>query len=277
MSPRASDIKKQPLKILDLMYMSPVDRKALQQGPSVKIFAGSFFVTDVPRQLFLTASTKATELLNGTAEVRLPENVNKVAIDYLITWVKATTRMNTVLKPSMIHDMNHAIITCRVATMLGLGHYLRDIQDRYRKQIQFMNGMSAETMDLVEDGALDENDAFLFYVADRIAYLIHHGSDNIFEHGVARYPKISAKVHEVNAQWEDNKRRVAEEVRRRYVLRAERRKKAMEEARLAREKKEAAERTSLLQKLNSNKIVTLNREELDRREYYRSRGDVAFM
>jgi hypothetical protein len=274
---------------VNLYELSAIDRKALDGKPVINVFAGSKFVVDIPRKLFMSTSANASTLVNNDqTEIRLPEETDEEAIHYIIQWLKSTTRMNKIITPRMLNDFERAVTTCRVSAMLGLFKYVEHIADRWARHV--CKTFWENELEIVENPwkcAIGGDDYFVTRVAETFAYLIRHDklSERAFEDLPDDYPRIYAKVVQRNAGWERYTRRQQEKEVRRAEQQAHNaeirriRKREAEKQRINKAEDRAQEvelRPILLQKLKGNKVVALTREELEVCERLRARGDLAF-
>jgi hypothetical protein len=83
----------------------------------------------------------------------------------------STTRFNKIPMPRMLHLIEDQLTTCRVAYILGLNQYTNHIEKRCNQQLRRI--YDNEIM-MVEDGAIGEDDPFIHFLANDLAYCIRH-------------------------------------------------------------------------------------------------------
>jgi hypothetical protein len=156
---------------VDLINMGPIERKQLGQGRAVKIMEGNVIVILLPRKLFLATSTKGATIINASEEVHIPDGLGKPAIRLLLEWISGATTKNKMFAPRINRNLEEAIRVCAVANYLGMDYYVQHIKAHHRKAIMRYTP-DADVLSLVEKFAVSNDDDFVHFVAERIAYLI---------------------------------------------------------------------------------------------------------
>lgn len=121
-----SDHIKESASVLD---MSPIERKALAQGPLVKIFIDNKCVSNVRRNLLVAASTKGASFIDANDKIHLSSNCTEASVGYLVDWLNGVPTKNKIMKPRLHRDVFKAINAYHAAEELGMVMYVHRAYD----------------------------------------------------------------------------------------------------------------------------------------------------
>lgn len=275
--------------------MSPMERKTLARGTPIKVFIGNKCISQVHRDLFVAASSKAGNLINSKDEVRLPDSCDEGSAGFILNWAKLAPVKNKVFTLRIQRNLGHAVRVYHVAQELGMVRYVENTMG-FQYKAMISRYPSKDDLHVIETHAADTEDRFVKMVAARIAYLMRHyetpdGFKDMADYMamVATFALIDQAVHITNAPWEQrqvaiqqaNARR-AEKKRQNKARKAPRNSRDNSRSHETQDQKRWTEReinelrAHLLTKVNK-KLVWLTAEERDHALWFKyNRKDPAF-
>ncbi|KAF2634719.1 hypothetical protein P280DRAFT_538303 [Massarina eburnea CBS 473.64] len=117
----------------DLRTMSEGDRKWLTQGSAnVSIFNGNHWICNVPKALFVLASTKAGLLINAHDEIHLQADTNRSGVHRICLYIKEVANWKGDTPRRMAATTVHIdLVTHGAAVLLGLDMYTVHMHNWY--------------------------------------------------------------------------------------------------------------------------------------------------
>ncbi|KAF2655168.1 hypothetical protein K491DRAFT_679127 [Lophiostoma macrostomum CBS 122681] len=179
---------------VDVVELSAIDRKVLGQGSKIRVFEGEKLVAELPRRLFCAASTKASELLDGTSDVILPIGTGQLDIAELLDWLRSITMRNHIDRFHSRRDMARDLGICKAARALGMDPYVSHIHRHYWHWIKtrIPNGGEAAIIE-----SLGADDPFINCLGSRFAHLLRRNevpNEKGFREWIVQFPNVCAKM-----------------------------------------------------------------------------------
>lgn len=157
------DIRKLPLH----------ERQSLNTGPTVRIYDGTNYIMDLPRNLVL-ATTANHLLIDAHSTIRMPPDTGAEAILSLGCHLLALTTAHRPFKMRATRDLGADLRVLKAARLLYLDTYTVHIHSWYWWKLK-NRPISAADVQVVLRVALGSDDPFLCLVAGRLARLLRDG------------------------------------------------------------------------------------------------------
>ncbi|KAF2449803.1 hypothetical protein P171DRAFT_440255 [Karstenula rhodostoma CBS 690.94] len=161
-------------QIPDIRQLPLKDRRALNSGPTVKVFDGDAYIMQLPRKLFLAATTNSL-LIGDGADIRLPPDTGPEAILTIGCYLLALTTSHKPFKLRCKQDVEADLRILKAARLLHLESYVAHIHSWYWWKLR-NRPIDATDVQVVLKVALESDDPFVRLVGDKIAALIRDGT-----------------------------------------------------------------------------------------------------
>ncbi|KAJ4304503.1 hypothetical protein N0V90_000029 [Kalmusia sp. IMI 367209] len=96
------------------------ERKALKAGPTIKIFDGEQFTLQIPRKLFLAATTKPGVLQASQSIIRLPPDTGYGAVLSIGCCLLALAATHKSFNLRYTKDLESDLRICKAGRLLGM-------------------------------------------------------------------------------------------------------------------------------------------------------------
>ncbi|KAF2249500.1 hypothetical protein BU26DRAFT_595386 [Trematosphaeria pertusa] len=202
--PKTADFSEQ--YVADIRELPYVERQALKAGPKVKIFDDNTFIMELPRALFLAATTEP-RLITSSGEIHLPPDTGVDGIISVGCWLLAVVDSEETFHLRPKKDMADDLRICRAGRLLGMEKYIDHIHRHYWWKF-YNKPFSAADVDLVVGLAMDPKDPFLRLVSERLAAYLRDGqimNPDALRAYIKQNPMLDNTVRQANKEFKKKK------------------------------------------------------------------------
>jgi len=159
-----------PGYVSDIRKLTFPERQSLNTGPTIKLYDDTEFVVEIPRKLFLAATSEARLIPRDSDKIRLPPtgfNAIMTVCCYLLALVDSPEPFN--LRHTF--NMESDLMICRAGRNLGMEQYISHMHKHYWWRL-YNRPFSAADVDIIVRVALDSEDPFLRLISEILAELL---------------------------------------------------------------------------------------------------------
>jgi hypothetical protein len=258
---------KDPIELENILELSARHRKTLLYGDTWNFFVGDEVVYEISKNLVLTASTKAQDILKaGEAGIAFEKGVIEVkAIRELLKWLERTCKSIGTFSLPPGNNMRQTLSLIRLAYLMGVQRYVHHLELYHIRRIS-KKLLSYEEITQVIDLAVSENDPIFAHLADRLAALRYHKQipdPEVFATYLEEHPKLANAMATVDAKKSKQRlQREATRARQLEWLEEMERQEQVRRERNEQRRKDQELAASVRQKLNAGGgVLTMTEEE----------------
>jgi hypothetical protein len=160
----------------DIRMLTLKERRVLGTGPTVTLYDGNDYIMQLPRKLFLAATT-VSRLVDDRSDIRLPLDTGYEAVLSIGCYLLALTTSPKPFKLRNKRDLEADLRILKAARLLRMETYVVHIHNWYWWKLN-NRPFSAADVQTVLKVSLGSDDPYVQLVGEKIAGLIRNGTLN---------------------------------------------------------------------------------------------------